>query len=174
MPTSTRTFFVSLLAFTGIFLFVETASAANPKSLGRFRDWEAYTADEKGSKICYALTSPKESKGNYSRRDPVFLMVTRRPADNVFDEVSAIAGYTYQKNSKPTLSIGSNRFIADAVSDVAWPQVKDGQTLLSRMTAGTAIELKGTSSRGTLTKDIFSLRGFTAALNAVANACPKR
>ena len=163
-----------LVALAGFMILADTANAANPKSLGRFRDWEAYSAEERGSKICYALTAPKESQGNYSRRGPVFLMVTRRPADNVYDEVSAITGYTYQKNSNPTLSIGSNRFVADAVGEVAWPKIQDGPKLISRMTAGKTLELKGTSSRGTLTKDTFSLRGFTAALNAVADACPKR
>jgi hypothetical protein len=89
-----------LAGLAGFMILADTANAANPKSLGRFRDWEAYSAEERGSRICYALTAPKKSQGNYSRRGPVFLMVTRRPAANVYDEVSAITGYTYQKKQQ--------------------------------------------------------------------------
>ena len=54
-----------LVALAGFMILADTANAANPKSLGRFRDWEAYSAEERGSKICYALTAPKKSQGNY-------------------------------------------------------------------------------------------------------------
>lgn len=155
-------------------LIAGVAEAADPKSLGRFRDWEAFEAAEKGGKVCYALTSPQESSGDYKKRDPAFLMVTRRPAENVYDEVSAIAGYTYQKNSKPSLSIKGKAFVADAVGDVAWPKLNETKRLVAAMKAGAFLKLSGTSSRGTLTRDEFSLRGFTAALKAVAKACPKR
>ena len=33
--------------------------------------------------------------------------------------------------------------------------------------------VKGTSSRGTVTTDTYSLRGFTAAYDAISGACPK-
>ena len=62
------------------------ASAAEPKSLGQFRDWEAFVASDGGGKVCYAVSSPKKSEGKYSKRDPVLLMVARRPADKVYDE----------------------------------------------------------------------------------------
>jgi hypothetical protein len=156
-------------------LFVgDVALAAEPKSLGRFRDWESFSASEQGQKICYALTSPKTSKGQYKSRDPVFIMITRRPAERVFDEVSAIAGYTYQSNSKPVISVGKRKFPADAVQDVAWPKLKDGRNLVSAMRGGSSLELAGTSSRGTNTQDSFSLLGFTAALKAIQRSCPKR
>ena len=152
---------------------VETASATEPKSLGRFRDWQAYTADEQGKTICFAMTAPKKSEGNYTNRDPAFLMVTRRPSENVFDDVSAIAGYQYKLGSRPTFSIGSKSYAADAVKDVAWPKPRETRSLVAAMKAGSTLELKGVSSRGTDTRDEFSLLGFTAALNAVAKSCPK-
>lgn len=154
-------------------LFVDAASAATPKSLGRFRDWEAFSATENGRKVCYALTSPKKSEGEYTKRDPAFVMVTRRPAEKVFDEVSAIAGYTYQQSSKPNFKVGRRDFNADAVGDVAWPKLKETRGLVAAMKAGSDLTLTGTSSRGTRTTDIFSLLGFTAALNAIAKSCPR-
>lgn len=160
-------------ALAATLLLAGAAEAADPESLGRFRDWEAFVASEKGGKVCYALTSPQESAGDYQKRDPAFIMLTRRPAENVFDEVSAIAGYTYQKNSRPVLKVGDKRFTADAVGDVAWPKLQETSRLVAAMKAGATLELAGTSSRGTLTKDEFSLLGFTAAWKAIAKSCPK-
>ncbi len=155
-------------------MLADAALAQEPESIGRFRDWEAFSATEQGRKVCYALTSPQKSEGDYSKRDPAFIMVTRRPSENVYDEVSAIAGYTYQANSKPTLRVGNRSYTADAVGDVAWPKVKDGPGLIAAMKAGSDLELSGTSSRGTPTKDTFSLLGFTASLGAIAKSCPRR
>lgn len=154
--------------------FVDVASAAEPKSLGRFRDWEGFVAIEQGHKVCYALTSPKKSSGKYTRRDPAFLMAARRPSEKVYDEVSAIAGYQYQKGSRPEFRIGKRRFVASAVGDVAWPRVKDSRKLANAIRGGSTLTLIGTSARGTRTTDEFSLRGATAAFKAIAKACPKR
>jgi hypothetical protein len=161
-------------ALAASFFLGEAALAANPKSLGRFRDWESFSESEQGQKICYALTSPKTSKGQYRARDPVFIMITRRPAERVQDEVSAIAGYTYQSNSKPVISVGNRKFSSDAVRDIAWPKLKDGGKLVAVMKGGSSLKLAGTSSRGTVTEDTFSLLGFSAALKAIQKSCPRR
>jgi len=162
-------------AIVASLLFAESAAlAADPASLGRFRDWEAFEAIEQGHKVCYALTSPQDSQGAYTKRDPALIMVTRRPNENVYDEVSAIAGYTYQPKSTPVLQVGSRKFSADPVADVAWPRLRETPALVAAMKAGSTLLLVGTSARGTLTKDQFSLLGFTAAMKAIAQSCPKR
>jgi hypothetical protein len=160
---------LALAAFAG-----SAAWAADPESLGRFRDWEAFSAKEGNATICYASTSPQEQKGDYTSRGATFLMLIRRPAEGVYDDVTAIAGYDYQANSKPTLQVGTRRFEADARGDVAWPKVGDRAQLVAAMKGGSTLELSGVSSRGTPTEDTFSLLGFTAAAGAIAKSCPKR
>lgn len=167
-------FLAAVIAAAASFLLAEGARAADPESLGRFRDWEAFSAVEQGQKICYALTAPTDSKGNYSSRDPAFVMVTRRPSEGVYDEVSAIAGYTYQKGSQPTMTVKKAKFAAASVNDVAWPKIAETPKLVAAMKAGAVLILDGVSSRGTKTRDEFSLRGFTAALGAIQKSCPKR
>ncbi len=150
------------------------AFAADPTSLARHRDWQAYEATEDGKKVCYALTAPQKSEGDYTNRGPAFVMVTRRPAENVYDDVSAIAGYSYKQGSSPVFRIGSKSYTAEPVNDVAWPKSGDVRNLVAAMRGGSTLELLGTSSRGTETRDEFSLLGFTAALKAITQACPKR
>lgn len=151
-----------------------SAIAAEPKRLGQYKDWEAFVANDQGGKVCYALSAAKESKGKYSKRGPVFLMVARRPADGVYDEASAIAGYQYQNGSRPEFRIGKRRFVASGEGGVAWPRKADGRKLVSAMRGGATLELLGVSARGTRTTDKFSLRGVTAALKAIAKACPRK
>ena len=162
---------VSLLAGLTI---AACASAADPTSLARHRDWQAYEAIDDGKKVCYALTAPKKSEGDYTARGPAFGMVTRRPAEGVYDDVSAIAGYSYKTGSTPMFRIGSKSYTAEPVNDVAWPKSSDLRNMVAAMRAGSTLELNGTSSRGTKTRDEFSLLGFTAALKSIARACPKR
>lgn len=154
--------------------FAEGALAADPTSLARHRDWQAYEATEDGKKVCYALTAPQKSEGDYTNRGPAFVMVTRRPAENVYDDVSAIAGYSYKPGDAPEFRVGSKSYAAEPVNDVAWPKSGDVRNLVAAMKAGSTLELIGTSSRGTKTRDEFSLLGFTAALEAITQACPKR
>lgn len=164
----------AVAAIAAALCFADLAAAAEPESLGRFRDWEAFKADEQGKTICYALTAPTDSQGAYSSRDPAFVMVTRRPAENVYDEVSAIAGYAYQSNSEPTFAVGEKRYVAASVNDVAWPRISETPQLVRSMKGGSKLVLEGVSARGTKTRDEFSLLGFTAALGAIQKSCPKR
>ena len=158
-----------------LFLFSSgAASAAEPKSLGQFRDWEAFVASDGGGKVCSAVSAPKKSEGKYSKRDPVWLMVARRPSDKLYDEASAFAGYQYQEGSRPEFRVGKRRFVAEVDGDVAWPRKKDNRKLVNAMRGGATLELSGISARGTRTVDEFSLRGVTAALKATARACPSR
>ena len=55
---------------------------------------------------------------------------------------------------------------------IAWtsdPEI-DGM-LIKAMQRGTTMIIKGVSSRGTNTKDTYSLRGFTAAYKAISKVC---
>ena len=46
--------------------------------------------------------------------------------------------------------------------------------IIKAMRAGNTLVVKGTSSRGTLTTDTYSLKGFTAVHNALNKACGVR
>ena len=53
----------------------------------------------------------------------------------------------------------------------AFAEVKDDKALVRAMIRGVTMIVRGTSSRGTLTIDTYSLRGFTAAHEAIGVAC---
>ena len=145
----------------------------NLKNLGTFGEWTAYTYNGEGGKLCYIATQPTKSTGKYSKRDDVFLMVTHRPAEKAFNVVNTVAGYTYKKGSKPTLTIDKKKAITlVSHEDTAW--AKDNKTdkqLVSQMKAGSTAVLRGTSRRGTAITDTFSLKGFSKAYREISEAC---
>ena len=151
-----------------------TSVLAKPlEPIGTYGDWTAYIYQDETSKICYIAAEPEKSEGKYKKRDDVFLMVAHRPTEKKFDEVSAIAGYTYKRGSKPSLTVDKKRGIMMVSRDnTAWGHDKATDVrLVQQMKEGSKIVLVGTSTRGTKTTDTFSLKGFTKAYDEITQAC---
>ncbi len=149
-------------------------AAENPlTNLGTFGVWTAYVYQAEDGKICYMSTEPEKSVGKYKKRDDVFLTITHRPADQSFDVVNAVAGYTYKKGSKPTLTVDKKAAIAlRTQADAAWAKNADtDKKLVTQMKAGSEAVLRGISKRGTVTTDTFSLKGFSKAYRTISEAC---
>jgi invasion protein IalB len=145
---------------------------AQQRVLGTHGYWTAQVDGTGPRRVCYIGSAPQKAEGNYTRRGDTHVLVTHRPADKVKGEVSVTAGYTYREGSEVSVDIdgktfklftrGGNAWAADAAAD---------RVLVSAMKAGNKMVIRGTSSRGTLTTDTYSLRGFTAAHNAIDKAC---
>lgn len=160
----------SLLLMTPVLaLAMGFAAPAQAEFLGKFDDWEAHARTDGGAKVCYAATVPIKSAGDYTRRGDVFLLVSHRPADKMTGFVSMEAGYPYKKSGKITAKIGGREFAMFSDGELAFAY--DDGPLVKAMVAGVDLVVRGTSSRGTLTTDTFSLRGFTAAYRAASKAC---
>lgn len=150
----------------------ETASAQRAP-VGSFGDWSAHVDGSGPKRSCYVASRPKKSEGKYSARGGVFLLVTHRPAEKTFGEISVEAGYTYKTESRVEVIVdGDRRFTLFTQGGNAWAADAAGdQALVDAFRRGTQAVIKGTSSRGTQTTDTFSLSGFTAAMTAIDKAC---
>jgi len=147
------------------------AAAQAPKLIGVFDDWEAYTAAEDGKKICYMGSEPKKQEGDFKQRGRVVLLVTHRPSDKEKGVVSVTTGYTYKKDSKANAKVGDKGFDLFTDGGFAFAEAGKDADLVAAMIKGADLVVKGTSSRGTLTTDTYSLKGFTAAWKAIGQAC---
>ena len=58
----------------------------------------------------YGCVKAKKAEGDYSRRGDVFAIVTHLPGQNKWNEFSIVAGYNYQPNSNPDVTIGDMKF----------------------------------------------------------------
>jgi len=147
------------------------ASAQEPQVVGTFRDWTAYVYQSGGQKVCYMASMPKKAEGNYSSRGKIWTLITRR-SPGPKDVVSIVTGYTYQAGAPVNVLVGSRNFSLFSAGDTAWTYgQEDDATLVAAMKAGVDMVVKGTSDRGTATTDTYSLLGFTAAYDAIRQAC---
>ena len=157
------------------FLFSTQVSAATPQVLGEYGDWTAYVYKDGRGSVCYMVSKPKKDEGKYSKRGDIFAVVTHRPAEKSFDVVNFDAGYTFKNGAPFTVKIGHNTvtsFFTDG--EKAW--TLDGDTdkkMVNLMKGGERMIVDGVSSKGTKTKDTYSLKGFTGAYKAISAKCKK-
>ncbi len=152
-------------------LTLAAVPGAADELLGEFQAWDAATAEVDGNKVCFMTASPEKEEGDYSARGEVAMFVTHWPQQGKRDEVSVKAGYTYKDGSWVTLTIGGASWQLWTDGQRAWAYDDDQAVMVRTMKAGLDMVVKGTSSRGTLTTDTYSLEGFTAAYNAISKAC---
>ncbi len=153
---------------------VGTPSAPQPTLLAQFGDWGAYTAAPNGGKVCFALGKPKASTTNPPgrNRDPAFVFISTRPAENVRNEVSVIIGYPFKSASDATAEVGPTKFAMYTQNDGAWiKNVAEEARMIDAMRKGADLTIKGTSGRGTASTDTYSLKGLAQAIERVEQEC---
>ncbi|MCP4923902.1 MAG: hypothetical protein GY915_07750 [bacterium] len=145
---------------------------ATTKLLGSFGDWRAYVTTAGGKKVYYISSFPKKEEGNYTKRGDVYFLVTHRPDRKSFHVISADAGYTLKKDSEVTLTIDNQKFALFTDGETAWAQDNDLDKKIARaLTKGSRMVIQATSSRGTKTKDTYSLKGSGAAMRCINKPC---
>ena len=148
------------------------AAQTNLTPIDAFNAWSAYTVKEKDGKACYIASQPQDSKPKEAKRDPIWLLVTHRPYKKVENEVSVYVGYPFKEGSTARLEVDGQPFELFTSEDTAWSNTPaDDAKLVDAMRKGATLLVKGISSRGTETLDRFSLSGFTAAMQAIGEAC---
>jgi hypothetical protein len=147
---------------------------AQPALLGQYGDWGAYAASPGGGKVCFALAKPKTTKIEPAgrKRDPSYVFVSTRPAENVKNEVSVIIGYPFKTSSDATAEVGAVKFAMYTQNDGAWiKNVAEEVRMVDAMRKGADLTVKGTSGRGTASTDQYSLKGLAQALEKIEQEC---
>lgn len=165
---------LSLIIFSFVALGSNLASAADKRELlGSYRNWDALViTHDSGDKTCYIISTPTQVRPVGASRGDIYTTITIRPRVRIVDEVNIIVGYPLRAASEVTASIGGRRFKLFTEGNGAWLRTpaEDAQ-MVQAMRAGNSLTVKGTSARGTNTTDQYSLLGFTAAHNAIKEAC---
>jgi invasion protein IalB len=164
------------IATAVMLLLAGNAYAQAPQQMGDYDDWTAYTYKENGKNVCYMASTPKKDEGKYSKRGDIYVVITHRAGENSFDVFNIVAGYDYKKDSTVTVKIGKevfSKFFTE--KDKAWTLSEtDDHQLIKAMKRGERMIVEGMSSRGTQTKDTYSLKGFTRAYQAISAKCGKK
>lgn len=170
----------SVRIFTGLFLAgIATTAFAQAESTNRVAaktDWNVFV--ENNPKECWSVSPPKETVNTRDgrvvavRRSDILLFVFYRPGADVKGQVTFTGGYPFAGGSTVNLKIGDSEFELFTDDEWAWPATEaDDAKIITAMKRGSEATLTARSSRGTQTKDTFSLLGFTAALEDAAKRC---
>jgi len=157
---------LALLGATGV------SAQGAPKLVGQFGDWGVYVDNSGNGKICYALSQPKTRLPSGLSRDPAYFFISTRTAENVKGEVSVIVGFPLREGTDATITVGSANFDLYTRGNGAWVRnAAEEQRLVDAMRKGADLTFKGTSGRGNVTTDKYSLSGVSAAIDRAAQEC---
>jgi len=139
-------------------------------------DWSVFV--ENDPKECWSVSAPKETVNTRDgrvvavRRGDILLFVFYRPAAGVSGQVTFTGGYPFANGSTVNLTIGDSQFELFTEGEWAWPaSAADDAKIIAAMKRGSDAVLTARSGRGTVTKDTFSLLGFTAAVEDAETRC---
>ncbi len=139
-------------------------------------DWSVF--EDADPKECWAVSSPKETVNTRDgrvvavQRGEILLMTFYRPAAGVNGQVTFTGGYPFASGSTVNLNIGGTQFELFTEGEWAWPaSAEDDSRIITALKGGSSAILTARSSRGTVTKDTFSLLGYTAATDEAARRC---
>ncbi len=163
---------IVILSILSILLFFFNLES---KELAKFNDWTAFAEGEGKNLACMAVSKPKKAEGNYSRRGDIFAIVTHLPGQNKWNEFSIVAGYNFQPNSNPDVTIGDIKFQLFTSGSRAWSfSPSEDDKIVKFLKNSMKMKVVGTSSRGTITNDTYSLVGFSKAYQKINEACNKK
>ena len=146
-------------------------TANTPRSTGKYKNWESFTAETDKGKICFAQTIPLDRAPKNLKRDPSRLFVTFRKNEKIKNELSVTSGHMYKKSSVMAKS-GKNEFLFFSQGNFAW--LIDGEeefNLIKTMKKASKLSVSAVAKNGSQTKDLYSMMGFTKAYNAARKSC---
>lgn len=141
--------------------------------------WNVFAEPPAAPTECWGIAVPSETVNTDSngrikavRRGDILLFISYRPKSGVKGEVSFTGGYPFAPNSAVSLQIGDSKFELFTEGEYAWAATPgDDAKIVAAMKRGKDAVFTARSSRGTITKDKFSLLGFTAATEQAAKYC---
>ena len=154
----------TLLTFTTIFFIFISANLYSLEkgswTLTKDNDW------------CYIGSLPVESDLPKTKKRGENYILVYKIIGNDENIVQVEAGYKYNLEKEIVVKIDNTYFdfySTEDSSETAWTD--DDDKIIFAMKKGLKLVLSGESSRGTITNDTYTLKGFTAAINKLNKDC---
>ena len=118
---------------------------------------------------CYIGSAPIDTDIPEGKQRGITYILVYRINHNKDAIVQIAAGYPYKKDQNVNVTIDNSQFDFYSDDDAAW--FNDDSKVIFAMKKGIKLTVKGESTRGTKTTDIYTLKGFTLAYNQLFNDC---
>lgn len=155
------------------------AGAAAQESSNRVATKSAWVVFEEAKpRECWATSSPVASVNTRGgkpvsvRRSDILLMTFFRPSAGASGQVSFTGGYPFAEGSVVKIAVDGREFELFTQGEWGWPTSTEVDAeIIEAFKRGNDAVVTARSSRGTRTKDTFSLIGFTAAYEEARKRC---
>ena len=148
-----------------IFIYILFSNTAYALEKGK---WIFVKDDE----YCYIGSIPIETDlPKEKKRGDTYILVYRM-VGNQDSVIQVEAGYNYKLNKDIIIKIDNTNYkfyTTEDVSDSAW--TNDDAKVIFAMKKGLELMISGESSRGTITNDTYTLKGFTSAFDQLTKDC---
>lgn len=163
----------------GVAMLITPAAQAQSTSTNQVATSTAWSVfEDSDPRECWAVSAPTETVNTKDgrvvavRRGDILLMTFFRPGAGVQGQITFTGGYPFAGGSTVNLNIGGTQFELFTEGEWAWPaSAADDAQVLAAMKRGADAVLTARSARGTVTKDTFSLLGYTAAVEEAEKRC---
>ena len=163
--------FKKILILICLLIFSSNSFANTPRSTGKYKNWQSFTAETDEGKICFVETLPTKRAPAAVKRGKSKLFVTFRPSENIKDEISITSGHAY-KASTVTARSGKRRYSFTSEKNFAWIiDDLEEKKFIKLMKKATDVIVKARTSKGAETTDHYSMMGFTKAYNTAKKNC---
>ena len=152
--------FLSAYIFCFIIIFSQSTKADLEKSKWNFIKDDNY---------CYIGSLPQKTDIPEGKNRGDTYLIVYRINNSSSSIVQIVAGYPFKQNKNVEVKIDKTLYNFYSEDDTAW--TKDDKTVIYAMKKGIELSVSAESSRGTKTKDIYTLKGFTKAFNMFLNDC---
>ncbi|SHL27682.1 hypothetical protein SAMN05444414_10999 [Roseovarius marisflavi] len=153
-----------------------TAQETSTNQVAAKTAWSVF--EDNDPRECWAVSAPTETVNTKDgrvvavRRGDILLMTFFRPGAGVQGQITFTGGYPFAGGSTVNMNIGGTEFELFTEGEWAWPaSTSDDAKILAAMKRGAEAVLSARSSRGTITRDSFSLSGYTAAVEEAEKRC---
>lgn len=150
-----------------------SARGAKPVPVTTSGDWGVFTTQGGKSKTCYVLAKPSARAPAALKRDPAYVFISTRPAENVRNEISIIMGFAMKAGGDARADIGGVTFELAPQGSNAWLRnLAEQDRFLDALRKGSKMTVRAASAKGNVTTDTYSLSGLSGALDRLGKECP--
>lgn len=152
-------------------LFLAAPAMAEPKAVGRFKDWAVFTETVEGDLICYAATEAGTMTPTNVNHGAVWYYVTSWKSGKAKAQPSIKVGYDIKEGSSPKAKVGRSSWTLFPAGREAFAEDADDPAIVKALREGASLVVDATSARGTKVSYKFSLSGSASAIDKAAEAC---
>ncbi len=147
------------------FICLTLATSVLPLEKGK---WSFVKTDE----YCYIGSQATKTDLDEDKKRGDYYILVYKNIGNPETVVQIEAGYDYKTNSEIIVKIDKGKYLFYTTKDIpgtAWTE-EDSKVIFA-MKKGLELIVTGESSRGTITNDEYTLKGFTASYNKLTEDC---